>query len=253
MPAAITWIYSDSDADTAAQTKTASSLAFTAGDRILVVGYAFSNGTGSTHAMGCTSTASTNTVTWSTLVSSAYNTLGSSSFPTRMTVLLSSELTANETFDVTLDYQTSSTNTYYGVMGVARVTGTTGVLVRSGSDIGGYRDDDASCSMGGAITSGNLAVMVLGMYGPTPFTLDTVPTNFAQISGSTSTTTGDTGISAISSITATASSIAWGYEAASNNAEHMCACAVELEASGGGAATSRVPRRHRRLNHLIGR
>lgn len=254
MAAGITWLYADSDADTAMQTKTASGLAFSAGDRILVVGWGYSNGNGSTHNMGVTTTASANTVTWSTLVSSAYNTLSSAAFPTRMTVLLSSELTANETFDVTLDFQTGSANTYYPVMGVARVTGTTGTLVRSGSDIGGYRDDDASCALGGAATSGNLVVMAIAHGGPAPYTYDSVPANFAQISGSTSTTTGDAGMSAISSITTTASTIAWGYEAASNNADFMCACAIELEASGGGGAPKSLilPRRNR-IPHLIGR
>ena len=251
MPAGITWLYSDSDADTPAADKTASSLAFQAGDRILVVGYAYSNGNGSTHNMGVTTSAVTNTITWPISISSAYNTLSSSAFPTRMTVLLSSELTADETFNVTLDYQTSSGNTYYGVMGVARVTGITGTVVRSGSDIGAYRDDDASIALGGAITSGNLALMILGMSGPTPFTLDTIPTNFAQVASSASTTTGDTGIVAISSITATASTIAWGYEAATNDADFMCAVALELEASGGGGGTKALPIKRNPIRSLI--
>jgi hypothetical protein len=230
----ITWLYSDSDADTPAGEKTASGLSFLAGDRILVVGYAYSNGNGSTHAMGVTDNAATNNPTWSVLASSAYNTLSSSAFATRMTILLSDELTADETFSVTLDYQTGSGNTYYGVMGVARVTGITGVLVRSGSDIGAYRDDDATCALGGAVASGNLALMVLGMSGPAPFTVDTVPTDFTQVTGSTSTTTGDTGITAIKSTSTTASSISWGYEAASNDADFMCAVAIELAAAAGG-------------------
>lgn len=251
--AGITWLYADSDADTAAQTKTASGLSFLAGDRILVVGFAFSGGHGSTHNMGVTDNASTNDPTWSTLVSSAYNTLSSSAFPTRMTMLLSSELTADETFDVTIDWQTGSANDYYGVLGVARVTGTTGTLVRSGSDIGAYRDDDASCSLGGAAASGNLVVMAVGHGGPAPYTYDTPPANFAQISGSTSTTTGNAGMSAISSTTTTASSVAWGYEANTNDAEFMCACAIELEASGGGGGTKAPAPRRRRIPHLIGR
>ena len=253
MAAGITWIYADSDADTPAQTKTASGLSFTAGDRILVVGFAFAAGHGSTHAMGADDSATTNNPTWSVLVSSAYNTLSSSSFPTRMTMILSDELTANETFDVTLDWQTGSANDYYGVMGVARVTGSTGVLVRSGSDIGAYRDDDALCtfSPAGAAASGNLVVMAVGHGGPAPYTYDTPPTNFAQISGSTSTTTGNAGMSAISSITTTASSVAWGYEAATNDAEFMCACAIELEAAGGGGGAKAPPIRRDALRSSI--
>ena len=254
MAAGITWLYADSDADTAAQTKTASGLSFLTGDRILVVGFAFSGGHGSTHAMEVTDNAATNNPTWTTLVSSAYNTLSSASFPTRMTMILSDQLTADETFDITLDWQSGSANDYYGVMGVAQVTGTTGTLVRSGSDIGAYRDDDALCtfSPAGSAASGNLVVMAVGHGGPAPYTYDTPPANFAQIPGSTSTTTGNAGMSAISSITTTASSVAWGYEAATNDAEFMCACAIELQAAGGGGAAS-PPSRRRRPLHLIGR
>src|SRR5574343_639614 len=240
MAAAITWLYADSDADTPAQTKTASGLSCSAGDRILVVGFAFAAGHGSTHNMTVDDSAPPNNPTWTTLATSAYNTTSSSAFPTQMRMILSSELTASETFNVTIDWQTGSANDYYGVLGVARVTGITGTLVRSGTDIGAYRDDDALCtfSPAGSAASGNLVVMAVGHGGPAPYTYDTPPTNFTQISGSTSTTTGDAGMSAISSITTTASSVAWGYEAATNDAEFMCAVAVELEAAaGGGGAT----------------
>lgn len=253
MAAGITWLYADSDGDTAAQTKTASGLSFLTGDRILVVGFAYSGGHGSTHAMGVTDNASTNNPTWSTLASSATNTLSSSAFPTKLVLLISDELTADETFDITIDWQTGSTNDYYGALGVARITGTTGVLVHSDDDIGAYRDDDATCTFAGAATSGNLVAMVVGHGGPAPYTYDTPPANFAQISGSTSTTTGDTGFSAISSITTTASSVSWGYEANTNDADFMCAVALELEASGGGGGAASPPSRRRRPLHLIGR
>ena len=238
--AAITWLYADSDGNAAAQTKTASALAFSAGDRILTVGLCIPNGYGDSYLMGATSTASTNSVTWSTLATGATNTYDSVGFPAKLVLLISSELTATESFDVSLDPHTGNTQDYYIALGVARLTGVTGSLAQAAvGAIAGANVDDATCTFASAPTAGNLQLMIVGhIAGDDSVTWDAVPTDFAQVSGSTAASVGLLGFSAIASTTATATAVTWGYENGIAFKYGVNAVAVELAAAGGPAIHS---------------
>ncbi len=239
MAAGITWLYADSDGDTAAATKTAAGLAFTAGDIALVVGFAIPDGHGDSFSMGVTDNASTNNPTWSTLATGATNTYDNVNYPAKLVLIVSDALTANETFDVTIDYHTGNAQQYYGVLGVARLTGVTGALVQAAvSNIGGFRDDDGSCTFGSAPTAGSLQLAVVGhISGDDTVTWDTPPTNFTQVTGSTASSVGSMGISAISSTTATSTTVAWGFEDGTTDTLGINMLLVELAASGGAPST----------------
>ncbi|MEZ5409594.1 MAG: hypothetical protein R2761_16310 [Acidimicrobiales bacterium] len=236
MTAAITWLYSDSDGNTDQQTKTAAGLSFLTGDRILVVGFTIPDGWGDAFAMGVTDTASTNNPTWSTLATGATNTYDSAGYPAKLVLLISDELTADETFDITLDPHTGNTNAHYMVLGIARLTGITGSLAQAAvGAIAGANVDDATCTFGSSPTAGNLQLMIVGhIAGDDSVTWDTPPTDFAQVSGSTATSVGNMGISAISSTTATATGTTWGYENAGSFKYGINALKIELEAAAGG-------------------
>ena len=235
--AGVTWLHASGDGATAVQTRTASSLAFTAGDRVLVVGMAMSNGNGDVFAGGVTSTASTNSPTWSALATCATNTTSSSAFCTKLVAFISDALTANETFDVTFDPQTGSANTYFQALGVARLT-SVGAVVQAGTDISSnFNDSTTLVTPAGAATSGNLVVMVIAGAGGTAPTYDTPPSTFSTVSGSTMTPTGNMHFSAIASTTATASSFAWGFTSTGSD-YNMAAFSAELADAGAPAITS---------------
>lgn len=236
--ASITWLYSQSGGNTSEQTRTATSLAFQAGDRVLVVGYAMPNGHGDVYAMAVSDSASTNNPTWSTLVTGTTNTTSSSAFCTKLVAFISDPLTANETFDITIDWQTGSANDYFGTMGVARLVNvTSAAAVQTAQDIGSnFNDDDAVCTFGGAVTAGNLAVMVVAGREAGSFSYDSVPADFATISGAAVALDGFH-LNAIDSTTATASSVAWGFESVGGD-YNLCSLAFELEAGGGGGGGS---------------
>lgn len=235
--AGVTWLHASGDGATAAQTRTASGLAFTAGDRVLVWGFAMSNGNGDVYVPGVTSTAATNSPTWSALATCATNTTSSSAFCTKLVAFISDALTANETFDITFDPQTGSANTYFISMGVARLT-SVGAVVQTSTDIGtNFNDSSAVCTPAGAATSGNLVVMVVAGAGAGTPTYDTPPTNFALISGAGFGPTGNFHGNAVSSTTTTATSFAWGFTSSGGD-YNLGAFTAELADSGAPAITS---------------
>lgn len=253
MAAGITWLYADSDGNAAAATKGSGDLSFLAGDRILVVGFAIPNGHGDSYSMGVTDNATTNDPTWSTLATGATNTYDSAGYPAKLVLLISSALTADETFTVTLDPHTGNTQTYYIVLGVARLTGITGSLAQAAvGAIAGANVDDATCAFGSSPTAGNLQLMIVGhISGDDTVTWDTVPTDFSQVSGSTASSVGSMGMSAISSTTASATGTTWGYETPNVTFDYgINALKIELTSSGGGAA-SLPPRRRNALGSSI--
>lgn len=209
--AGVTWLYAQGDGASAVQTQTAASLSFFAGDRIVVWGFAMSNGNGDVYSPAVTDTASTNNPTWTSLATCATNTTSSSAFCTKLVSFVSDALIANETFDITFDPQSGSANTYFISMGVGRLTSVS-TLVQVSTDIGtNFNDLSATCTPSGAATVGNIVLMVIAASSTAAVIYDTPPTNFALISGANFGPTGNFHGNAISSITTSASSFTWGF------------------------------------------
>lgn len=210
MAITLTTRYTDSDGDAAAATKTSTSQSFTAGNRVMVVAHALRNG----HSAGfgvnwaVTDSATTNNPTWTELAFGNVNNW-SATFEMQSVLFVSSELTATESFTVTIDANSGGAETFYYVLQVFEVTGANGALVQAGASTATTTTSGAPTL--GAAPAGYQLIIGTALCSGDSIVWNAAPSNFSAVSGSTVTPVGGMSASVCSSTTNTGTSVTWGW------------------------------------------
>lgn len=203
---------------------------YTAGNWILVLATATRNGhtAGLDAAFGIDDDASTNDPTWTEVdASTTYDPGGD--FGTQTKAWLSDELTATESFTITIDGNTGDTNGFFYGAQVVELAADGDISVTQ-SDDGGGSEASPDVVFGSTPSGYQLAVWSLIHDGTA--SMPTAPTNFAKVSGGVSTASG-TATQLLESSTNTSTTVSYA-PTTSGGDFGLAAIGIEFAESGGG-------------------
>jgi fibronectin-binding autotransporter adhesin len=227
--------YAVSAGDTAAQTQVASSTAYKAGTQLLVLGSAIrtghSNGLGAGWALPVDN-ATTNDPTWTQVGLSTINDGLGAGFEVQTAAWISTVLTADESFTITIDAHSGGASTFNYAMEVIELLEGPWSITQA---VNGFSSTGSATATFSPAPTPGLEILSgwgLGTGSPATLTWAAPPTGFTAIPGAETPIVGEVEMNAAVSTGNTTAGLTWSYTGGTPLATNLLALEFDL-----GAAT----------------
>lgn len=230
-PGKVNGRYAVSAGDTAAQTQVASSTEYRAGSQLLVLGSAIrtghSNGLGASWALPVDG-ATTNDPTWTQVGLSSINDGLGATFEVQTAAWLSSVLTADEAFTITIDAHSGGTSTFNYAMEVIELWEGPWSITQA---VNGFSSTGSATATFSPAPTPGLEILSgwgLGTGNPATLTWAAPPAGFTAIPGAETPIVGEVEMNAAWSATNTTAGLTWSYTGGTPLATNVLALEFDL-------------------------